>query len=124
MILTKVHAMESKGSKIPIKHHLRTSNQKASKDEKVQPVESQNSDIEFNFSNMSYESMRLLVERKDRDLIELREFANLERESLRSALDEQQRISNLNLNNKIGINQTQNQGQSESILADCDKVCI
>ena len=41
-------------------------------------------------SDSSYESLRLLVKRKDRDLDELREFVNLERESFISRMEEQQ----------------------------------
>lgn len=41
-------------------------------------------------SDSSYESLRLLVKRKDRDLDELREFVSLERESFTSRMEEQQ----------------------------------
>ena len=41
-------------------------------------------------SDSSYESLRLLIKRKDRDLDELREFVNLERESFISRMEEQQ----------------------------------
>lgn len=44
--------------------------------------------------NMSYESMRLLVERRDHDLNELREFADLERETLVSDLSEKRQKYN------------------------------
>ena len=99
--------MESKGSKIPIKHQVKTNNKrKIPKDEKVELVESQNNaDDEFKFSNMTYESMRSLVERKDRDLDELREFANLERESMRNSLDEEQEKLVLNPKCQAGIDQ-------------------
>ena len=115
--------MESKGSKIPIKHQLKTSNKrKIPKDEKIELVESQNADDEFKFSNMTYESMRSLVERKDRDLDELREFANLERESMRNSMDEEQEKLNLNPKCQAGIDQNQNQSRSEGTSVDSDKV--
>lgn len=58
---------------------------------------SENSDSMKNnhqLSSGSYESMRMLIERQERDLGELREFANLERESLQfHVLEQQDRIN-------------------------------
>lgn len=58
---------------------------------------SENSDSMKNNHQLSsggYESMRMLIERQERDLGELREFANLERESLQfHVLEQQERIN-------------------------------
>ena len=61
-------------------------------------------------SSGSYESMRLLIERQERDLGELREFANLERESLQfHVLDQQERINSfLKIQSETQVRDTEN----------------
>ena len=86
--------MDSKLCKIPVL--ARTTNIKARKDEKPQTaaltIDKRQEEADDNcgqLEKMSYDSMRSLVERRDRDLDELREFANIERESLECMLQEQ-----------------------------------
>jgi hypothetical protein len=72
-------------------------------------------------SSGSYESMRLLIERQERDLGELREFANIERESLQfHVLEQQERINTfLKIQSETQLSdkenrQTQNRGLSHN----------
>jgi hypothetical protein len=92
----------------------------------------ENSDILKNshqLSSSSYENMRLLIERQERDLGELREFANLERESLQFHVQEQQEQINTflkvqsetHLRDK-GSSQIQNRRLSHNNLGESQKV--
>jgi hypothetical protein len=76
-------------SKIPILQS-KNSNQKENTIDSKELVKKEEDDYECKISNLKYNNLRLLIERKDRDLNELREFANFERESLESILFEQQ----------------------------------
>lgn len=78
-------------SKIPILQQSRNSNQKENTVESKELFKQEEEDDDkCTISNMKYDNLRLLIERKDQDLNELREFANFERESLESQLFEQQ----------------------------------
>ena len=83
--------MESAAPKIQASLQLGRNNLCSSTDSHLQHSSGYSGgDDEFKMSSMSYESIRLLLERRDRDLLELREFADFERESLVSDLSEQQ----------------------------------
>ena len=99
--------MKSKGSNILASLLSSDSNLSSSANISLQTAGCQSScDDEFKMANMSYESMRLLVERRDRDLNELREFADLERETLVSDLSEQRQKYNSHLSGKVATANT------------------
>jgi hypothetical protein len=93
---------------------------------------SENSDTLKNshqLSSSNYENMRLLIERQERDLGELREFANLERESLQFHVLEQQEQINafLKVQSETHLSdkergQTQNRRLSLNNLGESQKV--
>lgn len=111
--------MDSKSCKIPVLQSRSTKDIKGLKDdrskptdknERSKPIDNELDDDAMKISSMSYESMRLLVERRDRDLNELREFANIERESLESQLFEQQQQIDLHMSTENSVNSSHKNG--------------
>ena len=112
--------MESAGPMIQASMQSRSSNLGSSINSQLQhSSDYSGGDDDFKMSSMSYESMRLLLERRDRDLLELREFADFERESFVSDLSEQQQRLTSHVDNKTATDISQ---ASQQLFVELNKV--
>ena len=115
--------MESAGPMIQASMQSRSSNLSSSINSHLQhSSDNSGGDDDFKMSSMSYESMRLLLERRDRDLLELREFADFERESFVSDISEQQQKLTSHADNKTAADISQSLQQFVGELNKVTKV--